>query len=156
MKKCLLPLSMVISIVSLSITSCNQNPENTLPQPVEGVAAGGDMTVYLSTSQAFGTPAPNLSAENFDKHQAGDVSFESTFVSNPSPRNGGLGPVFNNNACNACHPADGRASFPTDVNAISGFFLRISVPGTDERGGPKPVPGFGTQLQHQSLPGTSG
>ncbi len=116
-------------------------------------ASGGDLTVYGSTSQAFGTPAPNLSAENLVRHMAGDVAFEATFVSSPSPKNGGLGTVFNNNACDACHPTDGRASFPTNVNALSGFFLRISLEGTDEYGGPKPVPGFGTQLQHQALYG---
>ena len=147
-KKFALPL---LSMVMFAAVSCNDNAEEVLPQKIDGELAGGDMTVYLNTSQAFGTPAPNLSTENFNRHQDGDVSFEAAFVSSPSPRNGGLGPVFNNNACNACHPADGRASFPSNINAMSGFFLRISVPGTDAHGGPKPVPGFGTQLQHQSL-----
>ena len=36
---------------------------------------------------------------------------------------------------------------------MSGLFLKISVPGNDEHGGPAPVPGFGTQLQHQSVYG---
>ena len=150
MKKMVLLLPVVLFA---GFSSCKKDNKTFELVSVEGTAAGGDMTVYLNTSQAFGTPAPNLSAANLDRHQDGDVAFEAAFVSSPSPRNGGLGPVFNNNACNACHPADGRASFPSDVNAMSGFFLRISVPGSDSHGGPKPVPGFGTQLQHQSLYG---
>ncbi|RKD89864.1 CxxC motif-containing protein (DUF1111 family) [Mangrovibacterium diazotrophicum] len=141
------------ALLCFVVASCASKDDENLPSTLDGEAAGGDMTVYLSTSQAFGTPAPNLSAENLSLHQSGDIAFEATFVSNPSPRNGGLGPVFNNNACNSCHPADGRASFPSNVNAMSGFFFRISLPGTGEHGGPKPVPGFGTQLQHQALYG---
>lgn len=131
------------------LIACSDHSE--LSGKLEGEAAGGDATIYISNTQAFGTPAPNLSADNLEKHQDGDIAFEATFVSSPSPKNGGLGPVFNNNSCNACHPSDGRASFPEDINAMSGFFLRISIPGTDEHGGPNPVPGFGTQLQHQAL-----
>ena len=65
--------------------------------------------------------------------------------------NGGVGPIFNNTSCVACHGRDGRSGFPTDVNGLSGFFFRVSVPGTDEFGGPKPVPGFGTQIQNQAI-----
>ena len=143
----------IIGAFSLLIASCNNDPVNVLPQKIDGEAAGGETTVYLSTSQAFGMPAANLSSESLKKHQDGDVDFEAAFVSNPSPRNGGLGPIFNNNACNSCHPSDGRAAFPSNINAMSGFFLRISIPGTDKHGAPKPVPGFGVQLQHQSLYG---
>jgi len=140
-------------MIILLIISCNNDADENLPDAVEGEAAGGETTVYSSTSQAFGTPAPNLNAENLERHLQGDAVFETTFVSSPSPVNGGLGPVFNNNSCNACHPSDSRASVPSNVNAMSGFFLRISVPGADEHGGPNPVPGFGTQLQHQALYG---
>ena len=135
------------------LVACNDDATNAVVESNYGEAAGGATTVYISTSQAFAMPAANLSAEQIDLHLAGDVAFEASFVSSPSPKNGGLGPVFNNNSCNSCHPSDGRATVPKDVNEMSGFFLRVSIPGENIHGGPLAVPGFGTQLQHQSLYG---
>lgn len=144
--------SILIIALATIFLSCSTRDDNSLGK-LEGEKAGGETTVFISSSKAFGLPASNLSAENMQKHLDGDVAFGALFVSNPSPRNGGLGSVFNNNSCNGCHPSDGRASVPDNVNALSGLFLKISVPGTDEHGGPAPVPGFGTQLQHQSIYG---
>lgn len=144
---------LTIALFSLVLFSaCNKNDtknENTLG----GEYAGGETSVFVRTSQAFGLPAPNLSAKHLAKHLLGDVGFESQFVANPTPKNGGLGPIFNNISCNGCHPSDGRASFPENINALSGLFYKISVSGADEHGGPAPVPGFGTQLQHQAIYG---
>lgn len=134
------------------ILSCNKNDDNT-PRQLDGEKAGGETTVFVKTSQAFGLPATNLSVENLEKHLVGDKAFGALFVASPAPRNGGLGSVFNNNSCNGCHPSDGRASVPENLNGLSGLFLKISVQETDEHGGPAPVPGFGTQLQHQSVYG---
>jgi len=134
------------------ILSCTKNDDNT-PSKLAGEKAGGETTVFVKTSQAFGLPATNLSDESLDKHMEGDVAFGAHFVASPAPKNGGLGSVFNNNSCNGCHPSDGRASVPENLNGLSGLFLKISVPGTDEHGGPAPIPGFGTQLQHQSIYG---
>jgi CxxC motif-containing protein (DUF1111 family) len=78
---------------------------------MEGEKVGGETTVFVETSQAFGLPATNLSAENLEKHLAGDVAFGALFVASPAQKNGGLGPIFNNSSCNGCHPSDGRASF---------------------------------------------
>ncbi len=127
--------------------------ESDTPQKVEGEKAGGETTIYMQSSKAFSTPAPNLSAENLEKHLDGDLAFEAIFVSGSSPVNAGLGPIFNNSSCVGCHISDGRAGYPLDINEMSGFFFKISVPGTDEHNGPAPVPGFGTQLQHQSVYG---
>lgn len=140
------PLICIIICVSSCATSESE-------EILQGEMAGGATTVFIHGSKAFSLPAPNLSKENLTKHMAGDVAFEATFVSNPSPVNGGLGPVFNNNSCVACHTTDGRAVFPSDINALSGIFLKISIPGKDAHNAPLPVPGFGTQLQHQSIYG---
>ena len=147
-------MRIVLSIAALAVLflSCNQNDDNLLSK-LEGEKAGGETTVFVKTSQAFGLPASNLSAQNLEKHLEGDVAFEALFVASPALRNGGLGSVFNNNSCNGCHPSDSRASVPENINSMSGLFLKISVPGNDEHGGPAPVPGFGTQLQHQSVYG---
>ena len=147
-------MRLVVPIAALAVLflSCSRHDDNLLSK-LEGEEAGGETTVFVNTSQAFGLPAPNLSADNLEKHLAGDVAFGALFVANPAPKNGGLGSVFNNNSCNGCHPSDGRASVPESINSMSGLFLKISVPGTDEHGGPVSVPGFGTQLQHQSVYG---
>lgn len=147
------PIVCLIFIFASLLTSCNDKDESSALEVVEGELAGGSTTVFESGSMAFAIPAPNLNAKNLANHMAGDVDFEATFVSNPSPINGGLGPIFNNNSCIACHTTDGRANFPADINALSGIFLKVSVAGKDLHGGPVAVAGFGTQLQHQSLYG---
>ncbi len=147
MKKPILAIGCAVLILS-----CTENDDNT-PRKLEGEKAGGETTVFVKTSQAFGLPATNLSAESLEKHLAGDKAFGALFVASPAQKNGGLGSIFNNNSCNGCHPSDGRASVPENLNGMSGLFLKISIPGTDEHGGPAPVPGFGTQLQHQAIYG---
>lgn len=114
-------------------------------------ALGGQTTVYLSSSQAYSMPASNLSGAALAQHLRGDQGFEAIFVSSPAPKHAGLGPVFNNNSCISCHPADGRAAPPEHINDISGLFLKISLQGQTENGAPLDVPGYGTQLQHQAL-----
>ncbi len=110
---------------------------------------GGETTVYIGNSQAYRLPAPNVG--DLDLHLAGDAAFEAEFVSAPAPVNAGLGPVFNNNACIACHPGDGRGRPPENGVAPESMFLRISIPGVAEDGGPMPVPGFGRQLFDRAL-----
>lgn len=139
-------------IGTLFFLSCATSEQE---ETLQGEMAGGATTVFVHGTKAFSLPAPNLSKENLAKHQAGDIAFEATFVSNPSPVNGGLGPIFNNNSCVSCHTTDGRAVFPEDINAMSGLLLKISIPGRGINNSPLEVPGFGTQLQHQSIYGYS-
>lgn len=148
------PLKFVIfSIVIVLVISCNPTGDDNL-ESIEGKLAGGETTVFISNGQGFGMPSPNLTGERLEKHLDGDLAFENNFVSHPSEILGGLGPVFNNNSCVACHPADGRPAPPVNLDKMSGLFLRISMPGTNKHGGPRPVPGFGTQLQNQAIYGT--
>ncbi|MEH6406554.1 MAG: di-heme oxidoredictase family protein [Leeuwenhoekiella sp.] len=141
-----------ISLLAL-LTSCSDNEE--IYEPIatneERLYAGGNSTIFLTSSNAFSTPAPDLAGTELENHLGGDFHFESAFVTAPAEVNGGIGPIFNNTSCVSCHPRDGRARFPSDINGLSGFFLRTSVPGTDEFGGPLPVPGFGLQIQNQSI-----
>ncbi len=106
-------------------------------------AAGGETTLYETTSAAFSTPAPNLSATALAKHLDGDLTFEATFVTAPAIINSGLGPIFNNVSCINCHTLDGRGATPS--------VFRLSVPGYDLLGGPNPAPGFGDQLQDKAI-----
>lgn len=140
-----------MAATTLLLFGCDDITEMPPVEKLDGELAGGATTVFFNNSQAFGTPATNLSGERMDKHLDGDVAFEVTFVSHPAGIHGGLGPVFNNSSCIACHPQDGRAAPPISMNEEGGFFLRVSIPGVGENNGPNPVPGFGTQLQHHAL-----
>ncbi len=114
---------------------------------------GGETTHFAESSHAFSEPAPNLDERGLEIHLAGDREFEQTFVTAPAPVNSGLGPLFNNTSCIACHPKDGRGSAPEEGGKLETMFLRISVPGSDAEncGSPKPVPGFGTQLFQRAI-----
>ncbi|MEE9362157.1 MAG: di-heme oxidoredictase family protein [Cellulophaga sp.] len=147
--------ALILIIVLITLSCKDDNGEEYTLTPVdlsERFYAGGGTTVFSATSVAFETPAPNLSAANLTTHLDGDAQFEAAFVTAPAEINSGVGPVFNHNTCIACHPKDGRAAFPSnDINALSGFFLRGSIPGVGEHGGINPVPGFGGQLQNQAI-----
>ncbi len=113
--------------------------------------SGGSETVFNSQGSAFGTPFPKLSATAEEIHAIGDGAFSATFVSAPAPIRPGLGPVFNNVSCSSCHISDGRGKPPGPGEALSSMLIRISIPGTDQHGGPNPVPGFGGQLQQRAI-----
>lgn len=120
--------------------------------------AGGDTTVIDRSSNAFAFPAPNLSAEDRATHLDGDVAFEATFVTPPAPRNAGLGPLFNNNACVKCHVRDGRGLPEAGQGPLgSPLLVRVSAASGDPTvpGGAAPVEGLGTQLQDHAVHGVT-
>lgn len=135
----------------VAITAYNQDGESAFSN-IEVIAinnefSGGDTTLFVQSSSAFGNPAPNLSPEGIARHLTGDSEFEQSFVTAPALINGGLGPAFNNNSCIACHPKDGRGRPPEEGGTSNSFFLRLGIPGVDPKtGGPLAIPGFGTQL----------
>jgi CxxC motif-containing protein (DUF1111 family) len=130
--------------------------EATDPAPVDerGALSGGAMTVFDATSGAFSVPAPNLSAARLAEHADGDAQFEATFVTGGSV-NGGLGPLYDNTSCRACHIGDGRGRPPSGTEQFETMLLRLSVAGEDADGGPKPAPGFGRQLQARGVVGST-
>jgi CxxC motif-containing protein (DUF1111 family) len=112
-----------------------------------GALSGGAMTVYTASSQAFGQPGPTLSPDQLAAFEAGDEAFESTFVPAPAPVHPGLGPLYDNVACSACHHNDGRGHPPVSGEQFASMLFRVSVPGSDAHGGPAPAPGFGLQFE---------
>jgi len=150
----------------------NSSSEHFINQKI----LGGDTTdvEYSSSTHAFSQPAANLKGDLFDLHMLGDTMFE-------TPLNG-VGPVFNNNNCDACHQRDGRDSLPVllgDKEYLSnyivkdkndwyklndeGTFIRISIesdainnaPKSKDNcwGAPVPVPNFSDQLFHRGVAG---
>jgi CxxC motif-containing protein (DUF1111 family) len=144
-----------LAVFTILMISCSDNNSEDvyedLPSLEDRLLAGGQTTVFLTSSNSFSTPAPNINGSDLADHLDGDVDFESVFVTAPALINQGLGTIFNNSSCVSCHPRDGRPSFPANINGRSGFFLRVSLPGQLENGAPIPVPGFGTQIQNQAI-----
>jgi len=69
----------------------------------------------------------------------------------------GLGPLFNRNACSACHPKGGRGKAPSDpFEPLLTALVRLSVPGVDGNGAPVPHPAYGTQLNTRGVRGVPG
>jgi CxxC motif-containing protein (DUF1111 family) len=139
--------------VAVVVTACDGGTD---PAPVDDSAAraGGAMTVFDATSGSFNAPAPNLSAARLEEHLEGDAQFEATFVTAPAPVNGGLGPLYDNTSCRACHIKDGRGRPPEGSEQFVSMLLRLSVPGQDAHGGTVAAPDFGHQLQARAVVGT--
>ena len=147
------------------------DPNTPVPAYAAAVKLGGDTTdttVSGGSSHAFSAPAANLNATDLAVHMTGDANFEQSFVTAPDPVHpqfDGLGPVNNNNNCNACHQRDGRGTPPAFSENYSrlgnneSLFLRISIENPEtaacvpEAGNqycaPVPVPGFSSQLFHR-------
>lgn len=125
-----------------------------------------------NTSQAYRQPITTLSKSEIDKHLTGDAFFEKHFSDDEKDVLSGLGPVFNDNSCNSCHPRDGRGNFSVELSKTpkklsdSPVFLRISLENKDSYkgkygkvkrhadnnwGSPTSVPEFGHQLFHRAV-----
>ena len=143
------------ALLALCLSGCGGGGGNGDARAVDAEPnprAGGDTTIASATSEAFGTPAPNLSPQQLDKHLDGDLQFDQSFVSAGNPVNPGLGPIFNNNACVACHRKNGRGH-PLDTagDRSDQFVGKISNTVTGEDGQPFPLQAFGLQLQTDAL-----
>jgi CxxC motif-containing protein (DUF1111 family) len=109
---------------------------------------GGDTTVDDRTAEAFSHPVPTLDAAQAEQHRLGrgPVAFEWL-----PPQ---LGPLFNHNACLACHAGNGRGLSQIGPSVFgSQALIRVSLDNGEPSvpGGPVPVPGFGTQLQDHAV-----
>jgi CxxC motif-containing protein (DUF1111 family) len=115
--------------------------------------SGGAATVFDTTSEAFEHPLPSLSLADLARHDAGDEAFGLEFVATRGLPNSGLGPLFNNSSCEACHVGDGRGRPPLPGEEFASMLFRASIPGTDAHGGPNPAGQFGGQLQLEAVQG---
>ncbi len=149
----ILILSFISLVFLLNLHSCKK-ADGIADFETQDWLQGGSQTSFLTGSGAFGESFTGLSAEQELTHGVGDLLFESTFVSSPSPKNPGLGPVFNSVSCVSCHVNDGRGKAPNTGDQLLALLLRISIPGENEHGGPLAVPNFGDQFQQRGVFGT--
>ncbi len=120
--------------------------------------SGGDLTHFFFGDISFITEAQNLPWQLQATFDDGDGVFERPF--SPAVASGyradadGVGPLFNSTACEGCHVEDGRAAPPVEFGKpADGLLFRVSIPGADEHGGPKPHPVYGGQLADNAIPG---
>ncbi|MBS1985027.1 MAG: c-type cytochrome [Bdellovibrionales bacterium] len=109
-------------------------------------------------SLSFAQPMSGLSPEQHEIFRAGEALFQQGFRRAPSFNDAeGLGPYFNSNSCALCHALGGGGLAPRrEGNALFSVLIRLSVPGTDEVGGPLPDPRYGHQLNPASIRGLHG
>ncbi|HMQ60020.1 MAG TPA: di-heme oxidoredictase family protein [Flavilitoribacter sp.] len=136
--------------VVILLASCKK--ETVEPDFSDDYQAGGATTVYSAGPDAFTFPLANIAGSDLTRHTEADALFEQQFVTAPAVRFGGLGPLFNQNACQSCHTRNGRSQPPVSpADQASGLLIRLSVPGMSGHGGPAPVPGFGGQFQPKAI-----
>ena len=120
--------------------------------------SGGDVTHFMFGDVSFESETLNLPWQLSALFDAGDGNFERPFTeaktSGFRADADGVGPLFNMSACEGCHVADGRAAPPKATGeSLAGLLFRVSVPGTDPHGGPKPHPIYGGQLADKAIEG---
>jgi CxxC motif-containing protein (DUF1111 family) len=103
--------------------------------------AGGSNTVNVTNTMAFGTPSPAISSSELLSHIEGRKAFEQVFSLEQ------LAPLWNHEKCSGCHVNGGRSELSARDPLVPQLLFRVSIPGTNDDGGPKPVPGIGDQIQ---------
>jgi CxxC motif-containing protein (DUF1111 family) len=120
------------------------------------LSAGG-FTVPRVDQKAYSEPAPALLYPQFQKFLLGRGHFNRRWVTiNSLEGDWGLGPTFVSDRCSACHVGGGRGRPPSSGDEqLMSLLVRLSVPGQNEHGGPKPHPSYGDQFQNRALQGKS-
>jgi CxxC motif-containing protein (DUF1111 family) len=117
--------------------------------------SAGAFTVPLADANAYSQPAPALSERQRASVLQGRAAFNRAWVvPGLSTGDWGVGPTFVADRCGACHREGGRGTVPKSTNEqLLGLAVRVSVPGTDAHGGPRPLDNYGDQLQNRALQG---
>ena len=124
-------------------------------QADDAALSAGTFTIGRFDKAAYSEPAPVLNTKQRQLFMAGRSVFHRLWASvNSLNGDWGLGPTFIADRCSVCHVNVGRGSPPgsRDQQLLS-MLVRLSIPGEDEHGAPKPHPNYGDQLQNHSLDG---
>jgi CxxC motif-containing protein (DUF1111 family) len=123
-----------------------------------GIAAQDERDSFTTSRQdrdAYLQPVEGLNRLQLEAFQRGRKHFDKKWASVTSlDFEWGLGPTFIAKSCEECHVRGGRGHPPVSADEqLKSMLVRISVPGTDVHGGPKPHPDYGDQLQNDGLHG---
>lgn len=148
-------LAMGLTLASLAAFASNTGTVREMLMSVTVTSRlGGDTTRPLTTQNAFSFQAPNSARQHQRDFSFGNRLFNTNWVEAPGSVKAfdGLGPLFNRVSCAGCHTKDGRGRPPeSGLGPMDSMLLRLSVPGTDSHGEPKPVPGYGDQLSERGI-----
>ena len=114
----------------------------------EKALSGGQTTVINQSREAFAKPAANLEIKQLRNFTFGNRVFNTKWVTAPASVQSfdGLGPLFNQRSCSACHFKDGRGRPPLRVDeSLSSMLIRLSV--VDAQGKVVPHPAYGARDQ---------
>ena len=137
----------------------------TKPEPFELMQGGAGTSRKDVNRDAFSQSSANLTFEEEGSFKLGNALFRKNWVSSPSSTQAsdGLGPLFNERACQNCHLKDGRGRPPEGAGSTSMFLRLARDAGSAEEAAladhkvlnfPDPV--YGTQLQELAVPGLKG
>ena len=117
--------------------------------------SAGAFTVPRTDAGAYSQPAPALAERQRETFTRGRAAFNRPcVVFGVSAGDWGIGPTFIGDRCSACHVRNGRGTPPSAANEqLLSTLVRVSVPGTDHNGGPRPHRHYGGQLQNRALQG---
>ncbi|CDX22954.1 conserved exported hypothetical protein [Mesorhizobium sp. ORS 3324] len=137
------------------------------PEPFELMQGGAGTSLKDVNRDAFSQSAANITFEQEATFKPGNALFRKNWVSSPSSTQAsdGLGPLFNERACQNCHLKDGRGRPPEAGIGSTSLFLRLArdASNAEERAAltehkvlnfPDPV--YGSQLQDLAVPGLKG
>ena len=115
----------------------------------------GALTVARFDHEAYLQPAPELNRQQMTSFRMGRHHFDKKWASLSSLQfEWGLGPTFIAKSCEECHTAGGRGRPPQSGDEqLHSMLVRVSIPGEDSHGGPKPHPNYGDQFQNLGLNG---
>jgi CxxC motif-containing protein (DUF1111 family) len=119
-----------------------------------GSSAGG-FTVQRFDQQAYLQAAAGLDRRELQAFNRGRRHFDKVWAAVTSlDFEWGLGPTFVAKSCAQCHVNGGRGHPPQTADAqLLSMIVRVSLPGTDAHGGPRPDPNYGDQFQNDGLHG---
>lgn len=137
------------------------------PEAFETMQGGAGTSRKQVDLDAFSQPSENITFEEEGNFKLGNALFRKNWVSSPSSTQAsdGLGPLFNERACQNCHLKDGRGRPPSADSRTTSMFLRLARNASTaeekaEIAGHKvlnfPDPVYGTQLQELAVPGLKG
>jgi CxxC motif-containing protein (DUF1111 family) len=144
------------SLLALRVEASEESPRDRLLASPVSANLGGDTTRPLVAQNAFSFQAPNAPRKHQRDFSFGNRLFNTNWVEAPASVKAfdGLGPLFNRVSCAGCHTKDGRGRPPeSGTGPMDSMLVRLSIPGVNAHGGPRPVPGYGDQLSERGNPG---
>ncbi|MDX8444202.1 di-heme oxidoredictase family protein [Mesorhizobium captivum] len=137
------------------------------PEQFELMQGGAGTSRKDVNRDAFSQSSANITFEEEATFKLGNALFRKNWVSSPSSTQAsdGLGPLFNERACQNCHLKDGRGRPPEGGTGSTSMFLRLARDASnaeekaalaDHKALNFPDPVYGSQLQDLAVPGLKG